>query len=384
MNSGWLQERLQLGEDSRTEFKGVAAAQFDIDADILAREVAAFANSGGGYLVLGVEDDGIVSGTGTIEQTDKLMQKAVNVCLDRNLPHCSFSKALMGENRVLVIEVPGFTPARPYLVGGRLYVRHGSETRAGTREDLVRITQSVDYHFDEQPVVGSTSEDLDDRVAGRFFQDAFGRTADFAEAARLLRELRCLTSNHVPTVAGLLFFGRDPQKWLPDARISAAQFPGTETTSEFLDRQEIGGTLPEQLRAVTDFLSRHLSSPSRVEGWERREQAIPTGALREALLNALMHRDYRMEAQTRVLVFSDRVEVANPGGLLNQLSLESIKLGISQRRNPRLASLLSSVIGRESLGVGIPDMLRLMAEHHLPEPAFSLEAGHFRVVLQSA
>lgn len=266
-------------------------------------------------------------------------------------------------------------------MGGRFYVRHGSETREGGRDELLQITQSSEYHFDVQLVGGASPEEIDQEAAGRFFVEVYGRTADAAS----LRNLGCLTEEGVPTVAGILFFGRDPQRWLPDARISAVRLPGTETSSEFLDRQEIGGRLPDQFSAAADFLSKHLSSPSRVAGWERLEEGIPTEALREVLLNALGHRDYRMASQTRVLVYDDRVEVINPGGLLNRLTLESIRLGLSQRRNPRIANLLARAHSarRENLGVGIPDILRLLRERGLPEPAFTVDAGHFRVVIRS-
>lgn len=384
MDAAWVEERLRLGEDSGTEFKGVVRRNFDIDPGDLAREIAAFANSGGGFILLGVENDGTVTGAGSVTQADVLMQRAVNVCRDRNLSQCFFSKVLVRDNLVLVIEVPGFTPDRPYLVGGRFFVRQGSETREGSRAELLQVTQSFDYNFDEQPVRGATREEIDEEAVRRFLGDAYGRAPDNAETTRYLRALGCLAGEDTPTVAGILFFGRDPQRWLPDARVSAVRLPGIETTSEFLDRQEIGGRLPDQFSAAADFFAKHLIAPSRVAGWERLERGIPPEVLREAVLNALGHRDYRMASQTRLFVYDDRVEVVNPGGLLNRLTLESIRLGISQRRNPWIAVLLARAhtARRENLGIGVPEMLRLMRERGLPEPSFSVEGGHFRVVIR--
>ena len=392
MDARWIEERLRLGEDSRTEFKGVAAAGYDVDPGELARQIAAFANSGGGVVLLGIEDDGRVTGAGAVGQADALMRKAVNVCRDRNLPPCTFSKVLVGDSVVLVIEVPGFSPDRPYLVGGRLFVRSGSETREGTRAELLQITQSFDYHFDEQPVREAAREEVDDQAVRHFLADAYGRVPDTAETNHYLRALGCLAEDDVPTVAGIAVFGKDPQRWLPDARVSAVRVPGKEASAEFLDRQEIGGRLPDQFTAAVDFLSKHLSSPSRVEGWERAERGIPPEVgrippevLREALLNALAHRDYRMASQTRVFVYDDRVEVVNPGGLLNRLTLDSIRVGISQRRNPRIAVLLARAhtTRRENLGLDVPEMLRLMRERGLPEPSFTVEGGHFRVSIRA-
>ena len=146
----------------------------------------------------------------------------------------------------------------------------------------------------------------------------------------------------VPTVAGFLLFGNAPEARLPDARISAVRFSGTEITANFADRKEFGGRLLDQIALAESFLENSVPAPSSVEGWNRVERGIPIPALREALVNAIIHRDYRVASQTRLMIFSDRIEIINPGVLLNMLSLDSIRFGgISQRRNPVLASLVS-------------------------------------------
>jgi len=386
MEAAKIEERLRLGEDSRTEFKAVASSNFDIDAGDLARAVAAFANSGGGQIFLGVEDNGTPTGVGTLGQADALMRKVSQVCRDRVRPviACEITKALVGDSRLLIVDVPGFAPERPYLVNGALFTRDASQVRAGTRADLLRITQSIDYHFDERPVCDAALADLDLEVVREFLGRAYERNVNAREAAGYLRILGCLDAEDTPTVAGILFFGPAPQRWLPDATVSAVRLPGTEPTTEFVDREEIGGRLTEQFSGAAAFLSKHLGSPSRVEGWERRDLGIPAEVLREAMLNALAHRDYRMASQTRVFVYDDRVEVANPGELLNRLTLESIRFGISQRRNPRIAALLARAHSprREHLGVGIPELFRLMRERGLAEPSFRIDGGHFRVTLR--
>lgn len=385
MDPARLEERLRLGEDSRTEFKGVAARNFDVDVGDIARAVAAFANSGGGQIFLGVEDDGTPTGVGSLAQADALMRKISQACRDRVRPviACEVTKAQLRDFMLLVVDVPSFTPDRPYLVDGVLFVRDANQTQRGTRADLIRITQSVDYHFDEQPVHGATRDDLDIAVVLEFLDSAYGRRTDAQEAAGYLRTLGCLDDGDSPTVAGVLFFGRDPQRWLPDATVSAVRLRGIEPTTDFLDREEIKGRLTDQFVGATAFLAKHLDRPSHVEGWERRDSGIPPEVLREAVLNALAHRDYRMASQTRLLIYDDRVEVANPGDLLNRLTLESLRFGISQRRNPRVAALLARAHStrREHMGVGIPEMFRLMTDRGLPEPSFRIEAGHFRLVL---
>lgn len=194
--------------------------------------------------------------------------------------------------------------------------------------------------------------------------------------------MKCLDQEGKATVAGILFFATAPQRWLPDARISAVRFRETTVSNEFLDRKELEGRLPQQIDAAAAFLTEHVRAPSRVEAWDRNELGIPALVLREALINAVTHRDYRMASQVRIFVFDDRVEILNPGDLLNRLTIDNIRLGITQRRNPLIASLLSRMFRRENIGRGIPDMIRLMRERGLPEPEFSVEGGHFGVVLR--
>jgi len=389
MDAVRLEERLRLGEDSRVEFKSVARSQFDVDIDDLARSVAALANTGGGHVILGAENDGTPTGVGSVAQADRLMVKASQACRERLRPPiaCAFVKVVSSGVPLLVIEIPAFTPERPYLVHGKLYMRDGARTVEGSGADMRRIAQSIDYHFDEQPVRGASREDLDLTAVEEFLRSAYGRSWDAEEAwIYLQRALGCLDEEGVPTVAGVLVFGRQPERWLPEARISAVRFPGTEASGSFIDRQEIGGRLTDQFRGTVTFLSKHLMNPSRVEGGARTEHGIPADVLREAILNALAHRDYRMASQTRIFLFDDRVEISNPGDLLNRLTIESIKAGIGQRRNPRVAALLAVAHSerRENLGLGIRLMVRLMRERGLPEPMFTVDAGHFRVVLKTS
>ncbi len=162
--------------------------------------------------------------------------------------------------------------------------------------------------------------------------------------------MKCVEEGGVPTVAGVLLFGQDPQRWFPDARISAVRFPGASVSGEFADRKEIGGNLLQQLDHAMTF----APTPARISGLERVEHGIPEVVLREALVNALAHRDYRAASQVRLFVFSDRLEIIS-GGWLNHLTIDSIRLaGISLRRNPIISSLLARARRQESLASASP------------------------------
>lgn len=364
MRAGWLcpseeeiEQRLRLGEDARTKFKGVARTGHRADPHGLAKAIAAMANTEGGYVFLGVEDDGTPSGVGDAKQADDLMIQVTQICSDRINPPitCPVSKAEYRRVLLLIVQVPAFSPQRPYQVDGKFYRRYGSRSDEATRDDLLSLLQSADYHYDDQTVRGATRDDLDRGAVDEFFSEAYGRRLGEEDVARYLHALKCTDPDGSPTVAGILCFGVDPSAWLPDARITAVRFPGTEMGGEFADSREIRGRLPEQLEAAAGFLDAHVGAPSRVQGWDRKAGGIPRPAMREALRNAVIHRDYRATSQVRVFVFDDRVEIINPGTLLNRLTLDSIRIGgISQRRNPAICAVLNRLNQVENIGMGVP------------------------------
>ncbi len=384
MNAAELQRRIELGEDSETEFKGVVSDGFRIQARALAREVAALANLRGGLIVVGVEDDGAVTGTGDRRQTDDLMLQVSQAVFDNVEPSltCPIRKVQLEGTNLLTVDVPAFAVSRPFAVGGRYPIRDASRVRNALPQELTRLLESATFHLDERPVEGAAREDLDEGLITAFAERVGARGIVDERRERWLWAIKCLTPDAIPTVAGVLFFGREPERWRPEARVSAVRFEGTRVGAELADRVEISGPLPEQLVETRRFLDKHLDAPARLEDFERVEGGLPRLALREALANALAHRDYRASSQTRVFVFDDRVEIDNPGTLLNSLTLDNVREGISQPRNPVVSSLLARGRGRESLGIGIPVMFEEMRERGLPEPELELRGGHFRVVLR--
>ena len=275
MDPTTLAQRLRLGEDTRTEFKSVVHNRYRIDRHVIAKSIVALANSGGGVVVVGAEDDGTPSGIGTQQQADALMRQISQVCRDAVHPAivCKQIKVRVEDETLLVVEVPAFAPERPYAAGGKYYVRDANRSREATRAERIRLLQSTDLHYDEQPVAGATLDELDLAVAQKLLAKAF-ETPREDQVVPYLRALRCLDPENTPTVCGLLFFGREPQRWLLDARISAVRVPGTEPRLELSDSQEITGTLTEQLAGARAFFDRHLSHPAQVAGWDRVEAPL--------------------------------------------------------------------------------------------------------------
>ncbi len=382
MNQEKIEERLRLGEDSSTEFKSTAHG--DLEAVKLTREITALANTKGGEFFLGVEDDGTPTGVGTAKDADRLMQKVASACQGLVPPiYCPITKVMVADKLLLVVNVPAHSAERPYRASDhRYYVRDAAETREARREELLRLLQSQNVHYDELPIEEASMSDLDPEAIDVFLRVAYGTAAE-ARRTQYLAALQCVDSQGTPTVAGVLLFGREPQRFLPDARISAVRFASTHSRTDFADRREFEGDLFCQLDRALAFLKQHVPAPSRVEGMVRKEHGIPDAVLREAVLNAIVHRDYRAASQIRLFVYDDRIEIINPGILLNHLTLDSIRLGgISQRRNPVLAAALARAGRRESLGMGIVEMVEQMLHRGLPDPEFDVIGGHFRVILR--
>jgi ATP-dependent DNA helicase RecG len=236
------------------------------------------------------------------------------------------------------------------------------------------------HYFDEEPVVDATSDDLDDLAIRDFFAQAYPNWSPI-QSARYLRALQAVDRSGTPTVTGILLFGREPQQYLLDAYVTAIRFPGNEVRSQFSAREELRGRLVSQLDGAVAFLAAQHPPASAVSGVVRRETGVPVEIWREAVANALAHRDYQAAAQTRIFVFDDRVEIANPGILLNQLTIDGLRLGVTQRRNPHIAAALARRQRRENAGVGIPDMIQTLVERGLPEPELRVESGDFRLTI---
>jgi predicted HTH transcriptional regulator len=182
--------------------------------------------------------------------------------------------------------------------------------------------------------------------------------------------LRLLKAAHL-TLAGLLLFGKEPQQIRPQSLVKAVAFIGNSLDgTAYLDSEDIESILPEQFKATMGFLKRNLHKRQNGQNfnfpgkWE-----IPEIALEEALINALVHRDYLINSSIRVFIFDNRVEIISPGTLPNTATIESIKAGIQLVRNPILVSFVPKLgMPYRGLGSGIPRMMVECRKANLPEP----------------
>lgn len=353
-----LLQRIALGEHTRQQFKRTFNSP-----DALAAELAAFANSGGGTLLIGVNDDGSLAGLDAAELR-RLNQMLSNASSQHVRPpvHPHTENVPTHTGLVMVVTVPNGL-AKPYLdQQGRIWVKQGADKRHVTaREELQRMFQRAGLVYaDVVPVAGTTSADLDEPTFRRYLAQHY--SADTAPAGlpldTLLQNLG-LGDGLELNLTGLLLFGRNPLRWRPAFTIKAVAFPSARLTDiRYLDSQDISGTLPQQYTEALAFIKRNLHRVQGDQGFNSPGMLeVPEIALQELLVNALVHRDYFTSASIRILIFTDRIDIISPGHLPDSLSVDDIRHGKSNRRNPTLSEHAFRLLPYRGLGSGIPRAL---------------------------
>lgn len=189
------------------------------------------------------------------------------------------------------------------------------------------------------------------------------------------------------TTASILLFGKEPQRFFLQSQVRCARFKGIEST-DFIDMKDIDGSVIDQVEEVMKFIQRHISLSAKViSGRIQREEVweYPSDALREAITNAICHRDYSDPGNVQVRIFDDRVEVWNPGHLPNSISLEDLKREHSSFPRNKLIAQAFYLIGfMERWGTGTVKMIKSCKEAGLPEPEFHQDRSVFRVILRKS
>ena len=371
-----LIELIGRGEDGRTQFK-----QTMTNAESLAGELVAFSNSKGGRIVIGVKDQWTVVGLspGDIRRINQLLSNtAANLVRPPINPETE--NVSVGGQLVMVVTVPEGI-SKPYSDNnGVFWVKSCADKRRVTsREEVQRMLQSADLvHADEVPVEGTTTGDIDLGHFGSFFEKQHGESLDQAlekagiPLGQLLNNLglaRQVTLN----LAGLMIFGRHPQRHRPAFVVKAVSFVGNDPAGDrYRDSQDIQGCLRDLHKGTMSFVTRNLRRLQGDKGVNTEgDLEVPLAALEELVVNMLLHRDYFISAPWRVMLFDDRIELLSPGALPNNLTIENIRNGVSLIRNPLIASFATKELPYRGIGTGIRRALKAV-------PALQLESDHER------
>ncbi len=376
------------GEGQRCEFKERLN-----NPERIAGEIVAFANSDGGTIYVGVDDHGNICG---LDDAEAAFQTLTNICRDRCIPAISpviEQQTIEGKEIVVLTIASVLNRFKPYrTAGGRFYIRAGKDKKDASGRELMRIAQAAgELHYDESPVLGAGLPELSMRDVERYHASQFGMSLDehlnqsgleLPVLLRNLKLLRELDGELLLTVAGVLMFAADPQRFLPQSRVSAVAFAGDSEDADILDRREITGCLPAMIEDTKLFFERNIRHPAREHGFYREDILLyDRKALGEAVINAVAHRDYSLSgSQIRVFVFDDRIEVRSPGRLPNSVTLDNIKFGVHAERNRTICTLLTQSGYMSAIGTGIPRLIiRLSRTVSGQEPEFELVGEELRV-----
>ncbi len=365
----WMQEGVDV------EFKELDRNEGSIPQSV-PKEIVAFANSEGGDLYIGISDDGTAVG---VKDTDDTMKRLSRVAHDTILPSIipfiQISPVEIDGKEIVKLSVAVGTE-RPYylkkegLTPGGVYVRIGSASiplgEAGIRE---MILQTSGKSWEE-------SRSIEQNLTFNTFKSEMAeRKLDVGETQ--MRTLKMIGSDGLYTNLALLLSDQCAHT------TKVAIFQGTGNDATFRDRCEFSGSLLKQLEDVYSFLDRYNPTKATFSGLRRVDtRDYPEGAVREALLNSIIHRDYLFSGSTIINVFDDRMEFISLGGLVRGISLASVMRGVSQSRNPNLQAVFYRLELVESYGTGIRKIIGLYYGFK-PQPGFWTGEGGFTVTLYS-
>lgn len=354
METTEILEIVNRGEDSKNQFKENVN-----NPNSLTAEIVAFSNSGGGNIFIGVSDDGNITGL-TNEDVGRLNQLISNAASQSVRPPVNpqTENVSFPEGLVIVVKVSDGI-SKPYMDNaGAIWVKNGSDKRKVTsREELQRMYQSAGLvHGDEIPATGMTVADLDLEYFKDFFRNEYQEELEAQDLPLpgILQNMN-LMRDEILNITGALLFAKSPQVRLPVFMVKAVSYPGTDIhATDYRDSEDVVGKLEVVFDKALSFITRNLrhiqadqnvNSPGELE--------VPKVALEELLANALVHRDYFVSSPVRIFIFDDRIEIISPGHLPNNLTIENIKRGNSNIRNPILASFATKILPYRGLGNGI-------------------------------
>jgi len=366
MNLQKLNLLIREGEGLTVEFKEQYTSKID-------RDIVAFANTKGGCILLGVADDGKKVGRKLSNKTKAKIHSLARNCE----PSINISRIIQLGN-VAVVEIPE-GDEKPYSCGSGFFRRLDAVTQKMTQKEvrvLFRETDSVSFealvcrHLNVKDMALS-------KIKAFLKETGTSLKVSKTNLPLVLSSLGVADKNKVNN-AGALMFASKVEKIIPHAESIMGAFKGKDKTHIF-DRKDVRDDLFTQFNEAVAFLMKHLNIRSEIRGMNRYDiYEIPLDALREAVVNAIVHRDYAFKGTSVYIgVFDDRVEIENPGGLPSGVTIRSLGKS-SVRRNPIIADLFHRMGKVERMGSGIDRMRDLMREAGLKGPVFETD-NFFRV-----
>lgn len=354
----------------------------------------------GGVILFGIDESRGFEVVGVYDPQD-LQKKVTEQCLQMEPPVRAFFTLVEFEGHTIcAAEIPAVDIAeRPcyYRGAGRTqgaYVRVGDADLPMTDLEIYSYEAFRKHlHDDERPVLRATWGLLEqEKIQGYIMQKSAGRPGFSRLTKEQCYEMLNLTRDGIPTLAAVMNFCLYPQGLFPQYAITAIVVPGTQIgeiapdLARFTDNKRIEGTIPTMIDDALNFCRHNMKTRTIIdpETGERTDKTeYPIDAIREAILNALIHRDYSIHTEgtpVQIDFFADRLEIHSPGSLYGRMSVEQLGVSKPDLRNPALAVMAESLTSAEHRYSGIPTMRRAMKEHGLPEPKFENRRNEFVVI----
>ncbi len=370
-----LVDEIRNGESRFLEFK-----EYLPNPEILAKTVISFSNGGGGKIIIGVDDKRNI--TGVKDDIFDLKDKISNIIYERCYPNIipEIYLETINKKKVMVVKIfPG--NLKPYYLKKKgkingVYLRIGASNRLADIENIVELERNRrNISFDEEENYEFRLDELDLSKLKKYFLDIqnIKITNEHLLSLKLIKKIE---NKLYPTNGLLIILGK-----FEHVRFKCAKFKG-RTTEIFIDKKEFEGDIFEQLNNVEIFIKNHLNLGAKIEGYLRLEELeIPWNALREAILNAIVHRDYSKPGRDiKIAIFDDIVEITSPGVMPNSIKPEeAMKTGRSEIRNKVIARVFKKLGLIEEWGTGFEKMINMMNNRNLK---FDFkEAGDFVQVI---
>ena len=379
METADLKQRITQGENTTIEFK----ENFDQEA---VETAAAFANTDGGTILVGVSDRretrGITIGKETLRNWSNQILQATEPRVVLEIEPVDIE-----EKSVVLIHIAE-SSIKPVAVRGRCYKRVGNSNRVMSAQEIVQMhLNATGQTWDQRLAANAGSGDIDPKKVQWYLTQReevrnVAKPQDM-DATELLRNIKGGNGEGTPTHAGILFFGNYPQRFFQNAQLRVVRFKGISVTHPVINRLDCSGTLWEMVDAAEEFIRKNirLLSFRTSKSFQRDDKfEYPLKALREAIINALIHRNYQKHSDVRVFIFDTRVEVINPGTFPEGVSPDA---PVHEPVNPTLSQFMYDIGFIERYGSGIKMMKRLSKEWGNKAPRYEFHPLETKIIFDS-
>jgi ATP-dependent DNA helicase RecG len=395
-----LLEILANPENSKVEFK-----RDDVRPEQLAKEIVAFANFRGGQVFLGVDDTSHqILGLKRPDCEEWVMDTVFGEYITPSMIPLYEEILTPGGAKVAVITIEQGT-LKPYSVKlnnrETIYIRVGSISKPADRDQILRMSQEAGYyHFETAPVSGSSVNDIDEELFAHYYESVFAeKISDEQELYLRLTQLDLILESSfdrkICSIAGLVMFGKNPGRFLPQHGFRIIHYQGNEIeTNDYSDhvftapvariltRGELkrSGLVDNVIQHLSEKLSRQTIADDKIT--RMRNWLVPEIILRELIVNSVIHRDYTRSIQNEIRIFENRIEFESGGRLPNTLTIEKIIAGQKYPRNPLLIQIAQNIGLMEHKGLGIRRIvLQELKNKGLPDPVFIETDQTFTVII---